>query len=317
MNKAIISAGSNIDPEENVKKARIILSQEHTLIDESAFVRTKPQGFVEQPDFINGAFCINTELDLEKLKIYVKEVESRLGRIRTENKDGPRTIDLDVVVFNGSIVNEDYYKYDFVNKSVNQLIPKEDVEIDQEVIANSFRDILEKGLKIDLNDPNFRETPERVARSFAEIFSGLGRCDEDIEKLFSQCFPTNYRGIVAEKEITVFSMCPHHFLPVRYKVSVGYIPTECGLGLSKLARIIELLAKKPVLQETFTQEIIDLIDKHVKPFGAICVVEGQHYCMQMRGAKQKDVVTTTSAASGTFLTKPEMEIKFYELIKDK
>ena len=94
------------------------------------------------------------------------------------------------------------------------------------------------------------------------------------------------------------------------EVTVGYIPNESALGLSKLARIVELLAKQPCLQETFTQKIVDEIDKHIKPQGVICVVRGAHYCMQMRGVKQKDVWTTTSAAKGIFLDKQEMELKF-------
>ena len=118
-----------------------------------------------------------------------------------------------------------------------------------------------------------------------------------------------------EKDITVFSMCPHHFLPVRYEVSIGYIPNGCGIGLSKLTRLIELISKKPMLQEDFNQEIVELLYKKLNAKGAICVVKGEHHCMRMRGAKQKDVVTTTSAVKGIFLTEKEMELKFYELLK--
>jgi len=187
--------------------------------------------------------------------------------------------------------------------------------INEESIAEHFKGILEKGLHLNLNDPNFIETPKRVAKAYGEIFAGLSHTEEDIENIFKTCFPTNYKGMVFEKNITVFSMCPHHFLPVRYDVSVGYIPDGFGVGLSKLVRIIELLAKKPALQETFTQEIVELVEKHMHTQGAICMVRGEHYCMQMRGVKQKDVSTTTSAASGIFLNKPEMELKFYESIR--
>lgn len=188
--------------------------------------------------------------------------------------------------------------------------------IDEKEIEKNFKEILEKGLKLDLNDPNFTETPKRVAKAYKEIFSGLNHTKEDVENIFKTCFPTKYGGMVFEKNITVFSMCPHHFLPVRYEVSVGYIPDGCGVGLSKLVRIIELLAKRPTLQETFTQEIVELIEKNMRTKGAICMVRGEHYCMQMRGVKQKDVSTTTSAANGIFLTKPEMELKFYESMRN-
>ena len=187
--------------------------------------------------------------------------------------------------------------------------------LDATVIAEHFRAILEEGLGLDLNDPNFKDTPDRIAQSYKEIFSGLARTKEDVEELFTKCFPTEYQGIVFEKNIVVFSMCPHHFLPVRYEVAVGYVPTDCGIGLSKLVRIIELLAKKPELQESFTEEIVELMEKHMRTKGAICMVSGEHYCMQMRGVKQKDVVSITSAARGVFLTERELELKFYNLIE--
>ena len=186
--------------------------------------------------------------------------------------------------------------------------------INTSVIAEHFQVILEEGLGLDISDPNFMDTPLRVANSYQEIFSGLSNTKEDVEQLFTKCFPTDYKGIVFEKNIVVFSMCPHHFLPVRYEVAVGYVPTDCGIGLSKLVRIVELLAKKPELQETYTEEIVELMETHMRTEGAICMVRGEHYCMQMRGVRQKDVASTTSAARGTFLTQPELELKFYNLI---
>jgi len=189
-------------------------------------------------------------------------------------------------------------------------------QINKDVIEQNFREILEKGLGLDLDDPNFRETPRRVAESYAEIFAGLEQVDEKIHDIFKTCFPTDYDGIVLEKGITVFSMCPHHFLPIRYEVVIGYIPNGKALGLSKLARIIELMAKKPCLQEDFTETIVDEIDDHVGPLGVIVIVKGAHYCMRMRGIKQKDSWTTTSSVRGVFLKSQDMELKFYNLIKE-
>lgn len=190
-------------------------------------------------------------------------------------------------------------------------------DIDEKVIAEHFKAIIEKGLKLDLNDPNLKDSPERFAKSYKEIFGGLSSSKDDLKEIFKKCFPTTYQGIVLEKDIKVFSMCPHHFLPIRYEVSVGYIPDGCALGLSKLARVVESLSKMPCLQETFTERIVEEINKHVKPQGVIVVVRGAHYCMQMRGVKQKDVWTTTSAARGVFLDKQEMELKFYNLLDRK
>ncbi|MHC4552435.1 MAG: 2-amino-4-hydroxy-6-hydroxymethyldihydropteridine diphosphokinase [Planctomycetota bacterium] len=318
MNRAIIAVGSNIEPAANVEKAEAILAAEQRMLGRSRFVKTAPQGFTEQADFLNGAFSIETKLNQQQLAEYLKDVESRLGRVRTENKNGPRTIDLDVVVFNGAIVDDDYNRYDFVRKAVDELMGEANQNngINTAAIEEHFRAIMEKGLGLDLTDPNFTDTPARVARSYREIFQGLETADEQIHDIFKQSFPAGYDGIVLEKGITVFSMCPHHFLPIRYEVSMGYIPNGQALGLSKLARIVELMAKMPSLQEDFTERIVDEIDDHISPQGVICVVKGAHYCMQMRGVKQKDTWTTTSSARGIFLEKQEMELKFYNLLRN-
>jgi GTP cyclohydrolase I len=319
-NKAIIAVGSNIEPKTHIERAREMIAAEHTLVAVSNLVRTTPQGLAEQADFLNGAFSIETGLDSERLEAYLKEVEATLGRVRTENKNGPRTIDLDITVFNGEIIDNDFYRYDFVRKAVTELMPemKNNLtgNIDEGVIEEHFRIIMEQGLGLDLTDANFVDTPARVARSYREIFEGLETADEKIHEILGQSFPTKYDGIVQETGITAFSMCPHHFLPIRYEVSIGYVPDEKALGLSKLARIVDLVAKLPSLQETFTERIVDEIDDHIKPRGVICVVKGAHYCMQMRGVKQKDTWTTTSSARGVFLEKEEMELKFYNLLQN-
>ena len=320
LNKAVIAVGSNIDPEINIDKASQIIGTDHNLLKKSTFTKTKPQGFNDQPDFLNGAFYIETTLDKAELKKYLNQVESQLGRIRTENNNGPRTIDLDLTVFNGKIIDHDFYMYDFVRKAVTEIMPDLDKPktstIDTEAIETHFRAIMEKGLGLDLTDPNFVETPSRVARSYLEIFEGLQTADDEIHKIFRQSFPTHYKGIILEKGITVFSMCPHHFLPIRYEVSLGYVSNGKALGLSKLARIVELVSKLPSLQEAFTERIVDEIDDHIDPKGVICVVKGAHYCMQMRGVKQKDAWTTTSSARGVFIEKEEMELKFYNLLQN-
>jgi len=187
--------------------------------------------------------------------------------------------------------------------------------INQEVIEKCFRELMEDGLGLDLSNPNYLETPQRVAKSYAEIFAGLENADEEMHAIFDKSFPTEYTGIVQEKGITVFSMCPHHFLPIRYEVTVGYIPQGKALGLSKLARIIELIGKAPCLQEDFTEQIVNEIDDHIAPLGVICIVKGAHYCMRMRGVKQKDSWTTTSSVRGVFHTKKDMENKFYNLLE--
>lgn len=123
MNTAVISLGSNINPRENIEKAVSFISLDHELISKSDFISTKPVGYLCQPDFINGAVLIKTQADYDELNLYLKKLETRLGRVRTENKFGPRTIDLDIVVWNRRIVNDDFYERGFIKNSVLKLIP--------------------------------------------------------------------------------------------------------------------------------------------------------------------------------------------------
>ena len=120
--QCIISVGSNIDPESNVRRARELLATEAELIGESALIWTAPVGFQEQPDFLNGAFLIATTFDRAEFKDYLRSVEDRLGRIRGPIKSGPRTIDLDIISWDGEIVHDDYYSHEYVSTPVNELI---------------------------------------------------------------------------------------------------------------------------------------------------------------------------------------------------
>ncbi|HEX7511155.1 MAG TPA: 2-amino-4-hydroxy-6-hydroxymethyldihydropteridine diphosphokinase [Chitinivibrionales bacterium] len=121
MNIAAISVGSNIEAPRYIALAKETLQKEQTFLKESAFVTTAPIGTCNQPDFLNGAFLIGTELDLETFRGYLKKLEDRLGRVRQVDKFGPRTIDLDIVAWNGEIINDDFYERDFVTKAVEEL----------------------------------------------------------------------------------------------------------------------------------------------------------------------------------------------------
>ncbi len=123
MNMAIVGLGSNIDPKMNIQKAKAFLSKEYALLKESQFVKTKPIGFTQQPDYINGAVLILTEQDFKHLKDSLKAIEISLGRRQQKNKFGPRTIDLDILVWNKKIIDQDFYTRDFTKKSVLELMP--------------------------------------------------------------------------------------------------------------------------------------------------------------------------------------------------
>ena len=128
-NFTLLSVGSNIEPENNVAAGIEILKREQNVIDISRFAFTKPIGFQQQDDFYNGAIFIKTTLNREGFNLYLKEVEKRLGRIKGSIKSGPRTIDLDIIIWNGKIVHPDYEKQSYVKDFVDELLEKHSIEI--------------------------------------------------------------------------------------------------------------------------------------------------------------------------------------------
>ncbi|MCJ7812479.1 2-amino-4-hydroxy-6-hydroxymethyldihydropteridine diphosphokinase [bacterium] len=123
MNRVVISLGSNINPEENIKKAKQQIGLKHRILAESAVVETKPVDFSAQPNFLNGVVLIETGMNFSELKDWLHQVENQMGRVRETNKYGPRTIDLDVVVWNGQVIDEDMNTRDFLRVSVLEVWP--------------------------------------------------------------------------------------------------------------------------------------------------------------------------------------------------
>jgi GTP cyclohydrolase I len=154
---------------------------------------------------------------------------------------------------------------------------------------------------LDIEDENFKDTPRRVARAYAEIFRGIKDTDLQVQNILNTSFPSTVSEMIVVKDIKAFSMCPHHFLPVEYDIAVAYISKDRVLGISKLARLAELLAKRPVLQETFTEDIAERLYTGIGAQGVGVYVEGAHSCMRMRGAGQVNSKTITSALRGSFM----------------
>lgn len=197
----------------------------------------------------------------------------------------------------------------------NKKINKDKMKFDEQKIENSILLLLE-GIGINHKDENFLKTPERVVKSYKELLKGHSvDLDEEIKSIFQASFPSNYSGIVLITNIKCFSVCPHHLLPVEYIVDVGYISENRMVGISKLPRLVELLAKRLVLQETFTEDITANLIKFLKANGAMAVVRGKHMCMRMRGIEKPDADTITSSAAGIFLTDVSARQEFLQLTK--
>lgn len=162
-----------------------------------------------------------------------------------------------------------------------------------------------KGLKqmgLDITDVNFKDTPERVGRAYYEIFEGVQNTEEEVKKILSTGFPSEgMNNMITACGITAFSMCPHHLLPVEYKINVGYVPTAEGkvLGISKLSRLVRLLAKRPVLQETLGEDIVNAL-MSIGAQGAACCIAGRHMCMRMRGVKDPSATVQSQSMRGCF-----------------
>ena len=142
-----------------------------------------------------------------------------------------------------------------------------------------------------------RETPARVARAYAETFSGLG---QDAADVLATTFAIGHEEMVLVKDIEVYSTCEHHLVPFHGVAHVGYIPSANGrvAGLSKLARLVDVYARRPQVQERLTSQIADSLVEHLHPAGAIVVIECEHLCMSMRGVRKPGSRTVTSAVRG-------------------
>jgi GTP cyclohydrolase IA len=166
-----------------------------------------------------------------------------------------------------------------------------------ERVAARFRDVME-ALGLDLSDPNLVDTPRRVARAYGELFAGLEPGAEPELRTFPNT--EGYSQIVAVTGIPFHSVCAHHFLPFFGTAHVAYLPQDSVVGLSKLARIVDYYARRPQIQERLTEQVIDLLDRKLRPAGAMVVLEARHFCMEMRGVAKPGAVTTTSALRGAF-----------------
>ena len=159
-------------------------------------------------------------------------------------------------------------------------------------------------------------TPERVAEMYAEIFSGIGK---DPKEELTIGFELGHREMVVLKDIPFYSMCEHHLLPFYGVAHIGYIPNEDGriVGISKLARVVETIARRPQVQERMTTEIADAIDEGISPAGVAVVIQGEHLCMVMRGIKKPGSNVITSAIRGAFRRKAASRAEFFSLIQGK
>ena len=187
--------------------------------------------------------------------------------------------------------------------------------IDQDKIKKAITSIIE-AIGEDPAREGLVDTPSRVAEMYTELFMGV---DKDAKGELSVVYEAGHREMVVVRDIPFYSMCEHHLLPFYGTAHIGYIPDADGrvVGISKLARVVEIAARRPQIQERMTTEIADAIVDGLNPAGVAVVVQGEHLCMIMRGIKKPGSSIVTSAIRGAFRTHPDTRAEFFSLIQGR
>lgn len=182
--------------------------------------------------------------------------------------------------------------------------------VDQDKVREAVRLLLE-GIGEDPTREGLVETPDRVARMYSELCDGM---DRSASEHLSKTFAVSGDDLVIELDITFYSLCEHHMLPFYGKAAIGYIPNGRVAGLSKLARTVEVFARRLQLQEQLTAQVADALMAELDCKGAIVYMEAEHMCMTMRGVQKPGTKTATLARRGAFVENPELEARFFRML---
>lgn len=230
-----------------------------------------------------------------------EEVAERGGKLHLHHHNNDRIVaTLDDVMLLCSSCHHSLHgdghkreRYEAVTKTVGQLL---------------------QGLKVDLTDENFSETPRRFASYLLEHFMTEGEVEQALEELQCAAFPSDSRDIVSMRNVQMYGMCPHHLLPIFYNVALAYIPQGRVVGLSKLARLAKLCGRLPLLQESMTVFLANGMQRILETENVAVVVVGEHLCMRVRGPEVAGTDTVTSAMFGCFRTEAETRAEVLALM---
>ncbi len=370
--EALISMGSNIERERHIARAFDEM-RAHPRIEITGSSRvyiTKPVGGdPEAPEFFNAALRVITDLSPLELRRELRRMEARLGRVRTDDPNASRTIDLDVSMYGnlreafdgwtlpapdildyphvavpladvagewihpetGDTLEEVVKRMDHDETSIRPARPSElrtasfgdgryavDFEADEgEVYAPQF-EALVGSMLVELGEDPHREglerTPLRVAKAMSFLTSGYSmKLDEVVNNAIFDSEDASEMVVV--KDIEFYSLCEHHMLPFFGRANVAYLPRGKIIGLSKIARIVDLYARRFQVQERLTNQVADAMLEVLDPHGAAVVMEGSHLCMMMRGVQKQGSSMKTSAMRGTFRNDARTRSEFLDLIR--
>lgn len=183
--------------------------------------------------------------------------------------------------------------------------------VDEKKIEEAVKLLLE-GIGEDAGRPGLLETPKRIARMYTELFAGM---EEDATVHLSKRFPVTHNEMVLEKDIVFYSTCEHHLMPFYGRAHVAYIPDGEVVGLSKLARTVEVYARRPQIQEQMNVQIADALMEHLRPQGVMVMIEAEHMCMTMRGVKKPGSKTVTTVTRGCFAQDAMLQERFIRMVQ--
>ena len=183
--------------------------------------------------------------------------------------------------------------------------------VDKAKVEEAIRLYLE-GIGEDIHREGLVDTPNRIARMCEEIYGGM---DEDPGVHLAKQFSVSSNEMVIEKDITFYSMCEHHLMPFYGKAHIAYIPQGKVVGLSKLARTVEVFARRAQIQEKLTAQIADALEEHLNPAGVMIMLEAEHMCMTMRGGKKPGSKTVTRVARGVLKEDPVLQNQFLSMVR--
>ena len=186
-----------------------------------------------------------------------------------------------------------------------------------QLLEDAYQKILEAiglmGYPVETDD-NFAETAERAARAMLELLRPDAEIKDEVDQMLARTFTARYDEMVISKHNICFGMCPHHLLPVIYRISVAYLPGEKVLGISKLSRLVQLLSRRPVLQEDLTHELAEMLFSRLQARGSAAYIEGLHLCMASRGVQAHEARVVTSGVRGLFRDQPATRQEFLDLV---
>ena len=367
--EVVIVAGSNLDKERCMPEAVRRLRRRddiHVRAVSSCYGSPSVGGPPDAPDFLNAAIHAQTSLDPTSLRDVLREIEDGLGRVRTDDPNAPRTIDLDIVYF-GDIAKQfdgwaipdpnaetaahvaipiaeilPRWKHpesgrtareiaDAVESESPELIPDmalrmstpyttraiDDFDDVEGVYAPRLEELVRDQLVEIGEDPTregLQRTPLRVAKAMDFLTSGYTTSlDEVVNNAIFDAEGASEMVVV--KDVEYYSMCEHHMLPFFGKATVAYLPKGKIIGLSKIARIVDVYARRLQVQERLTNQVADAMIEILDPHGVGVVMEGKHLCMMMRGVQKQESNMVTSAMRGTFQSDARTRSEFLDLTR--